>query len=1100
MKPMQKRNGVLIYSPSDLSQFFRSPYVSWIKRYNVERPGAQIAREPDAARDLLSRKGDEFERQELARLKQEGTVVEIGRGETAFAETIKAMRAGADVIFQAALRKENFEGYADFLRKTPGHSSLGAYTYEVYDTKLARSAKPEYALQLLCYGEMLTELLGHWPARWHVTLGSGETVSFPTADFRHYYLRFKARFLEAQARFDADRPPAPETWEDVSGFDERVEAHFRAQDHLSLVAGITRAQITKLNAAGVTTRAQLATTKRAPQTMNAETFENLRAQAALQLRSKIVPAIEILKHAEGEHRGLARLPEADPGDVMFDMEGDPFAEGGHEYLFGAYFREGGSWTYRAWSAPEPALEKRAFEDFIDWVTERRRAHPGLRVYHYANYEVAALNKLAEKHGTRLFELDALVIDRVFVDLYKVVREGVRAGVESYSIKKLEPIYGFARSADVKNAGDSVVQFHKFQDLRAGDAEAREAAERIYQDIVKYNEEDVVSTERLLAWLRGLAKDVAHVPPPAAKGASEKDWDVLQREMIDSPPGWLRDEHDQRVNAVVAGLAGYFNREDRPVYRSYYDREDAIEDDLFRDAECLTGYVRSHGGRELEIEFAPEQPLKLRVGAKVCRRGTGDLKLCGTLKRLDAAAGRATLEVSGTFERGEWVAFYPGGPVYTNAQSEFLVETARAWCTLGERALPTPMRDLLYRRPPTVKSGRAGQPLYDDQTTPLDAAVAIARDLDGSVLAIQGPPGSGKTYTGAHVIGELLRAGKRVAVVAQGKRTIEHLLAKVYEQWGEGCPPILMADNDKPEEKLPGLTYKTNKDARNHGRYKLVGGTHWVFAHSDFRPECFDYLVIDEAGQFSLAAALVCARVARNLILLGDQMQLEQVNVGKHPEGCADSVLTYYMDGASVIPREKGVFLAETYRMHPGICDLVSELVYEGRLTAHARTHAHVLSGGAHTSGVVFIEVEHEGNSTHSPEEARAIADLVSRLTACSVPDGPRPFSGDARDLIVITPYNAQVEEIRKFLPQVKVGSVDRFQGQEAWVSVLSMCASGAEGLQRGLDFLLSRNRLNVGLSRGKALSVVVGSPRLLEIRPTSLKTMSLLNFYAALMR
>ena len=1122
---MKIANGQIIYSPSDLVVFFQSPYISWCMHRNQLVPKDQrLQKAPNATMDMLSAKGDHFERAELK--KMAGQVVEIPRGKDitmgqSLAATVAAMRAGADVIYQGALRLGDFEGYTDFMKKVPGRkSNLGDYSYEIYDTKLAHTAKPTHAIQISAYNEMLREILGDWPQRWHLILGNGKTESFLTSDFRYYYAHFKKNFQAFHAAFDIDQPPTPESWETAIGYEEHIAAKLKAMDHLVTVAGMSGAQIGRLHKAGVRTRAELAAMDESsrPKEMRKDIFEKLREQAALQIKSEAegLLAYRVLDHKAGAVYGLARLPAADDGDVMFDMEGDPFAEGGLEYLFGVYIKQKGQWIYKDWRAVEPAEEKSAFTGFIDWLMAHYKKNPRMHVYHYANYERAAISNLSNKHSCRIAEVDTLLRNEVFVDLYKVIKEGLRVGAESYSIKKLEPLYGFKRASSVTNAGDSVVQFGQYCELRNADPQA---AEKIFSEIVDYNREDVVSTLELLEWLRSRKSEnkIQFVPAeePNDQLQEDKDWELTTTELLTDPPKWIETAEQKRVNQVVAGMSGYFQREDRPIYWNFYNRQDTQPEELYLDAECLAvASVKSREGNVARISFDPEQPLKLKVGDEFVLHGSPKPFANIKITKLDLVSGLAQITLPRNAEVGPDITLVPGGPIPTRAQKIILGQMAQDWREKGESALTPAALDILYRRPPRVKGIERGTELYKDSETALQAALRIARGLDQSALSIQGPPGSGKTFTGANLICHLVNEGKRVAVVAQGKKTIENLLLAVCEQWSElkmpgRCPAILMSDSSLGgENPRPQFKYMKNTGARaEHRQFKVVGGTHWLFAHEDMSGAPFDYLFIDEAGQFSLTTAIACSYCAKNIILLGDQMQLEQVNVGVHPDDSGLSVLNYFMNGQATVPRTHGVFLDQTWRMHPDICGFISELIYESRLTANTRTSAHTLSLSEHTdeslaaSGILFLEVDHEGNSMSSREEAEMISELVDQLSFVSVPDGLggwRAFTGKEEDLIVITPYNAQVELIRSRLPAVKVGSVDLFQGQEAWVSVLSMCASGEEGLHRGLDFLLSKNRMNVGLSRAKALSVVVGSRKLLDIRPWSIRSIPLLNFYAGL--
>jgi len=1124
-----------IFSPSDLVNYFYSPYISWVQHYNLLVPREQrIEKVKDVGMEFLARKGDEFEVLQFAQLKAElstigGTVVEINKDlpfEECYQTTIKAMQDGADLIFQGALKLNGpppiIQGYTDFLKKVPGRpSKLGSHSYEIYDTKLSQTAKPAHAIQLNAYNEMLADIQGEWPTRWHLILGSGITQSFLTSDFRYYYLHFKAAFLKFHQEFDISQPPTPESWESVIGYEDHIQQKLKSMDHLCTIAGMMGSQIRTLNNAGIKTRAQLATISddQRPKLMQPHIFERLKEQAALQIESenKNQLVYKVLPHNTKEHRGLSRLPESDEHDVMFDMEGDPFAEGGLEYLFGIYYKENGEWTYKDWRATEPAQEKTAFNGFMSWIIAHYKKHPRMHVYHYANYERAAISSLSNKYSCQIAEVDTLLANEVFVDLYKVVKEGVRIGAPSYSIKKLEPLYNFKRASAVTNAGDSVVQFNSYSALKHTDPHA---AEKVFADIVEYNKEDVVSTLGLLEWLREqkLNSKIPYVKPAEIQEEIRdgKEWEKIADDLTSNPPAWLENDEQRRVNEVVAGMSGYFQREDRPVYWNFYNRQDSMPEELYADAECLAvATVKNQEPNSATLSFDPDQPLKLKEGAEMCLHGIKNPFPQIRIASLDLVQGYAEITFAKSLRLPKEVTLIPGGPIPTGTQKKLLQDMAERWRRKGGGALTRAARDLLCRRPARIKGAKPGEELYPASEKALDAALRLAEGLDSSCLSIQGPPGTGKTFTGAHIICDLMRARKRVAVVAQGKKTIENLLLAVVQRWKElgfkePCPAILMADSKAGgDDAHPEFKYANNSSARKtHREYQLVGGTHWLFAHPDMANQSFDYLFIDEAGQYSLTAAIACSFAAHNMIFLGDQMQLEQVNVvDSHPAGCGLSVLNYYMNGLSTVPRTHGVFLDETWRMHPSICGYISELIYENRLSAHQRTglHALELPGSMQAMlsdcGILFLNVDHEGNSMRSEEEALCIEELVAALKNTKVPaeDGSmRAFTGGEEDLIVITPYNAQVELIRSKLPDVKVGSVDLFQGQEAWVSVLSMCASGDEGLHRGLDFLLSKNRMNVGLSRAKALSIVVGSPRLLTIRPTKIGTIPLLNFYAGL--
>jgi len=268
-------------------------------------------------------------------------------------------------------------------------------------------------------------------------------------------------------------------------------------------------------------------------------------------------------------------------------------------------------------------------------------------------------------------------------------------------------------------------------------------------------------------------------------------------------------------------------------------------------------------------------------------------------------------------------------------------------------------------------------------------------------------------------------------------------------------------------------------------------------------ESVDYLVVDEAGQVSLADALALASAARNVILLGDPLQLAQVSTGAHPPGVGASVLEHLLGEHSTIPADRGVFLDQTRRMHPDVCRFVSEAIYEGRLDSIAECANQAIEAragvGLTGTGVRSIAVQHEGNTRQSPEEARRIADEVAGLIGARYTRSDlSEVALEQGEVIVVSPYNAQVRCLREHLDaagltDVRVGTVDKFQGQEAAIALFSMATSSGEDVPRNVEFLYSRNRLNVAVSRARCIAVLVANPQLMTIRCRTVEQMRLVN-------
>ncbi|MCL8207391.1 MAG: TM0106 family RecB-like putative nuclease [Actinomycetia bacterium] len=767
--------------------------------------------------------------------------------------------------------------------------------------------------------------------------------------------------------------------------------------------------------------------------------------------------------------------------------GDPFAEGGSlEYLWG--WVEADSGAYRCLWAHDPAAESEAFAAFVDRVTERLERWPDLHVYHYAAYEASALRRLAGRHGTREAEVDRLLRGGVLVDLYRVVRQALRASTESYSIKALEALYRPAkRTGAVRDAGASVVAYRAWR--ATGD-------EALLEAIRAYNEDDCRSTAALRDWLEARREEAGLGPAdrPAPEDG-EPPPRVREREARETAQaaGLMGHAAGDEAAAVLAGLVGYHRREGRAAWHAHYRRLEATPEELLEDPEAIANLEPDRDEEGLwRFRFDPAQETKRRAGDKVWDPATG--RMAGVIRRLDPAAGVVALEPARDAPPPRHLIAEPpvGDAVVAAAVGRVAASVAAAgWEGTPYRAAAA----LLRRRPPAALATMA-----DFARDPVDAAVRCACAMDGGCLAVQGPPGTGKTHLGGALVAALLRAGRTVGVTAQSHKVIGQLLEAVWRAWGLGEPPP--AVHKAPEAqaaRLPGLEtaddYARVARAFTRGA-RLVAGTAWLFARPEW-DQRLDVLVIDEAGQFALADAVAAATAARSLVLLGDPRQLPQVVEGHHPPGAAVPALGHWLGERATMPAGHGLFLPVTRRLHPAIAAFVSAIAYEGRLASHPACEGQRIVGpppwgGA---GLRWIPVAHAGRATSSPEEADAVAWAVEQLLQCSWvgPDGvERPVTLD--DVLVVAAFNAQVGRLEARLPRgARVGTVDRFQGQEAAVAIYSLAASDAEQVPRGLEFLLSLNRLNVAVSRARALAVLVCSSALLEAAPDDPDRLLLVN-------
>jgi len=1071
---MQLRSNHRLFSPSDLNDFVECEHLTALELWRSAGRLHFVA-PPNPQAELVMEKGRRHEDAFLAVLEGEGkTIARIDPGEQtwdlerAAADTLAAMRAGVDVVYQATMLEGEWRGFADFLLRVDGESELGAWHYEPADTKLARRVKPYFVLQLCFYAQALAGLQGRAPQRLHVVLGTGETEVLRVADFEAYYRRVRERFLA----FVAD-PPATYGLRvahcEVCRYDELCTRQREVDDHLTLVAGLRRDQSRRLEEQGVSTLAELAVAPEAgrPATMQPRTFETLRDQASLQLERRRTDEHVIRILAPEPSRGFALLPRPSRGDLFFDIEGDPFwaPDRGIEYLWGVTDNER---RFHAFWAHDEDGEKRALQVFVAFVHEQLAADPGLHVYHYASYETAALKRLMGRYGVCEDEIDDLLRREVFVDLYKVVRQALRTSHPNLSLKSVETFYT-ERVADLQSGGDSILMYEQWRDT---------GEQRLLDEIRDYNEEDCASTLDLREWLLGLRADAerAYGPIPWFQG---KEPEEPQESAGETAELRARLEADAVPEpALLSRLLDYHRREAKPVWWQFFARRGATPEELAeRDGDAI-GLLEpvSRDGEEGElVTFSfPAQQHKLAEGNGVY--DPLELTWAGTIRELDDERGRLVLQLAKAVqERPLPRSLVPGGPLQTRPQRAALRR-------LGESPGSYPALEALLRRDPP--RGPTSLPQDD-----LEAAKRIVEQLDRSYLVVQGPPGSGKTYTGARLIVRLLDRGRRVGISATSHKAIENLLREVERvALREG---VRFRGWKKGGGAYEGLFVTKEDFKRPDEDVLLVAGTAWLFADHELDGQV-DTLFIDEAGQVSLADALAMGTCARNLVLLGDPQQLAQVAQGTHSEGAGVSVLEHLLGDELTIPPDRGLFLGITWRMREDVCRFVSDLSYEGRLHPAEPCRRQRTSLG---TGLRFLAVEHEGNRASSVEEAERIATEIARLrggtwTDC---DGVEHPIRD-KDILVVAPYNAQVRCLRTRLPaSIAVGTVDKFQGQEAPIVFFSMATSSGETLPRNLEFLFSRNRLNVAVSRARCLVYLVASPKLLEISCRTVEQMRMVN-------
>jgi predicted RecB family nuclease len=1125
---VQRNHQAIVYSPQDLIQYSQSEFASWMDRFQLERPSDCP---PHGAKDsllvALCQLGQEHEQRYLKSLQEAGADVcsMIGhRG--AYAATIAAMQMGHTYIYQPALKHDCFLGYADFLVRVETPSNLGHWSYVPLECKLARSPKAEFLLQTCAYCDLIEHIQGTRPSEFQLLLGDGKIQSHSTEQYFYYYQQVRKSFLEFMSAFDSDQMPLPTPGEHGQ-WQSYAEQMLLDRDHLSQVANITRSQISKLEEAGIKTFQQLADNN-SHQTiphLNPVIFHRLATQARLQqatIQKGQVQYQVIPLPPDESPRGLATLPPPSVLDVYFDMEGYPLVSGGLEYLFGAISAEDAQ--FHDWWAHDLPAEKLAFEQFIDWVYDRWQQDPQMHIYHYAAYETIALKRLMSKYATREHQVDNLLRAEVFIDLFQIVRQGLFVGQPSYSIKKLEPLYGRDRSGEVQNALDSVVQYFDWIQSSEGHRPDRSP---ILAEIRDYNRVDCESTEELVNWLRGLQVEhsITYVPKshdtPAAAPENLDEADVLAAKLLATI------EHQSpattRIQTLLAHSLLFHKREAKPFWWQRFEWLETDEADLYTELDCLAGLERTDRppfkptpkSRSLAFEYRFDpQETKLKDGTSCWFSPEQKQKGC-TLNSLDLQQGTVTISISEKtlkdiqqqepgWEPPNRTSLVDCNFIKTTELSNSILETVKDWSESS--TLQPALQNFLDRQPPRIQDVRSGHPLISKNEDLLAATIRIVANLHQSTLCIQGPPGSGKTYTCAHTILHLLKMGKSIAVCANSHQVVINLMGRVAKCASEAGFNFQAAKigGDKEDRIFQDSTIKFRDSIKDTSPpiYQMIGATAFQFCRAE-AVEKFDYLFIDEAGQMSLANLLAIARCAHNLILIGDPMQLEQPIQATHPGESGQSALNYFLNGLDTIPEHLGIFLDTSYRMHPSICQPISEAIYEGRLQSAQHTQDHCITtlvepNGSRGNGIVFIPVAHTDNQQSSKEEVDAIEQLIAKLLGHSFTSdrGERQSTIKAEDILIVAPYNLQVRKLQDRLGnRARIGTVDKFQGQEAPILILSMSSSSSETAPRGLEFLFNRHRLNVAISRAQCLSIVVGSPALAKTLCSTLEQAQLVNLF-----
>ena len=1127
---MRVKKYQIFISPSDLNNFVSCNYHA-LNDLNEHSKGLK-KKEPSEDMKLWRRYGDEHEKKHLNILKDKYsnniTINPTKSDDERFNSTIDAIKKGYDLIYKAYFIEGKFRGEADFIIKTKQKSDLGDYSYEVYDTKITKNLKPKHVLQVTAYSYLISKITGVLPKQMYLIDGNSEYHPNKVSEFLDYFKFTKSKFESFLSDKD-EKNLYPETCNHCNYciWQDECLKTWEADNYINQVARINKSQINKLKKEGLGTVEKFANAdlKKIKAKINKATLERLHQQANLQEEKRKTgeSKCDVIDQIPGQ--GFYKMPETNEGDVFFDIEGFPEANKRNlEYLHGLYFKENGKYTFKYFFVEDNNEESefKIFKDLIKFLKKRFEEYPDAYIYHYNDYETRALKELACEYSSVYPEgsnvVDDLLRKRKFIDLYRIVEHTLRTSEKDLSLKSLEKFYRKEREANIKTASDSIRLFDNWCSTKD---------ENIKKDIIHYNEEDCISTRDLrdfliekrpedIPWFTPLIeeKDEDKVKEIKGKTASKSKYKTakeLEEEEILLIDKLNNSKKDKNIKDKLINLVGFHRREAKPDNWRYYDRLDKTPDLLEDDSECLANctFVKEETNKETgKTKYIYEfetQNFKIKEGDTATelyeQTNYGSV---GTILEDEDDGNFVEIISNNKGKPPKTFTFKPGGSPRADKIREALNLFLNAYVNSNNFVYKCGL-DILENKYPDILQIKSGEPIFDENKNLIDEAKNTVQNLNSSYLLVQGPPGAGKTFISAHMILSLIKAGKKVGVTSNSHKAINNLLRQVenladFEFKGfKKC--------SKKEDKLDGnFIVDINKVGKEgYDPYSLYAGTAWLFSDEALNQK-LDYLFIDEAGQVSLANTLAMATSTKNIVLIGDQMQLSQPIKGIHPGIAGKSSLEYLLEGFDTIPPEKGIFLNETRRLNKNICDFISTSFYDSRLKPHPVTNERYIKLNLERikeEGINYVPMSHENNSQKSNEEANYIKDILSKIIGkkCRDNNGAEERNIGLDDVLVVAPFNMQVNNLARLLPKnSKVGTIDKFQGQEAKIVFISMTASDPENIPRHKSFIFSRNRLNVAISRAECSAIILFNPNLLNTSCQKIEEMKLINNFCKLLQ
>jgi predicted RecB family nuclease len=1100
---------------------------------------------------IRKKRGDEFEEKIYQKLnKQYSKHIRIKKDDDKFEKTKDAIKKGYDLIHKAHFEYKGWVGEIDFLIKDKNKKTKsGKWRYEVYDTKLSSIAQTDHITQISLYSEWLaTQQDDELPDFMYLILGikdkekksnilkiDEEVKQYKTLNYQLYFQNNNANYIKF---LESDKKNAdPERcgfcamceWSDV------CDNIWLEKDHLNQIAKIRKDQIIKINNHGIKTLSKFAKLKKTEKIkdLHSRIFTKHLAQAELIIEYKKtkIPQIKILP-LEAE-RGFNKMPEPSEHDLFFDIEGlDKILNSEEseqdkqalEYLFGIYDHDNKQEPYKYFWAHNQDEEKDKFIELLEFIDKHLKEYPDSHIYHFNHYEKTALTKLMSKHDTHLEQVNDLLRCGKLVDLHAVVNQGMQVSEREYSLKNLEKFYQFKRKGEIKKANESTDKYLDW--IETGE-------EKLLDEIKLYNREDCESTYFLREWLLDKKPKDSIYAIKKEPEVREKNWEKENEELkilIE------KNCKDKEIKQILKDILGFHKREEVIYWQSIFNRAaNKNDEDLIEDAKCI-GFMEKVN--EETVGTTPrgltkkiftykflKQDFKVKEKDSLINATDGDLKTnsVGVVINIDESKnGENIIEISTTKDLPEILSVTKDE--FVNSQK--IIDAIRRFIESvikGEKKYKATY-EFLKKNYPKIKNIKEGDAIVKEGDFLKESFKAV-ESMDNSYLYFQGPPGVGKTHTAAHIIIELIKKSNKIGITANSHKVIFNLLDKIEELTINGNDDFTFTGYHKGSSSDPEKKYVDGKFIKHiSGSKKISGksfdkmdlefesldadlfsGTAWCFS----RPACdekLDYIFIDEAGQLTTADVLAISLSAKNVVIIGDQMQLSSPISAVHPGESGKSLPEYLLEGKDTISLDKGIFIDKSRRLHPKLRQFISENFYDERLKNFDFTEKRkiIFSNKKDLlpeTGIVMVDANHKNMCRQkSEEEGKLVKDYYNRLLGSTFLDENNSKKiMNEEDILVVAPYNVQVNYLKSILPKgAKVGTIDKFQGQQAPATIISMTTSDPESLPRNVDFFFSRNRLNVAISRSQCLSIVIMNKKILEIACKKIEHIHLVNTFMKL--